>query len=116
MTSLVKDTEKAVETFSRVAAIHTDMAYLAERLQEMTNASQQDMYRIMEGMADWALERKDDWSDANYAKSLEKLLNRDDPAGDENPADHPAGHPAGHPADHPADYPSGHPADGIPAA
>ena len=102
MTSLVKDAEKAVEIFSRVAAIHTDMAYLAERLQEMTNASQQDMYRIMEGMADWALERKDDWSDINYAKSLEKLLNRNDPADDENPAVDPSDHPSDHPADHPA--------------
>lgn len=102
MTTFAKEAEKAAETFSRVAAIQTDMAYLAARLQEMAHASQQDMYRIMEGLADWALERKDTWSDANYARSLDELLNRNDPAGEEDPSGD--------------EDQADHPADGIPAA
>ena len=80
MTSLTKDVEKASETMARSTEIHTDIGYLAGKLQEIAQAAESKsgryaMHHIMEEIADWALERKDDWSDPNYKTSVDLLLN-----------------------------------------
>ena len=111
MTSLSRDLEKVVETMAKSSEIHGDMGHLAGKMQEMAQAAQSksgqaDMRNIMEHLADWANGRKDDWSEENCKKALERLMTRSaEPDGGEEPSNNPAGAPK----DNPADNPTGNP-------